>query len=427
MRWILRLFGALIVLGLAAVLGVYLAVRRDTPGVPLDATVETEDVLVLRAIVKRAGDPRALAVGDTRSLTVSAEELAILSKIATSRVEGTGLRAEPVDGAVRVHVSRVSPRPDVSPYVDVQADLSGTPKAPRIAGVQLGSLPVPGAVAQPVFDEVYARLKDRFQRAAPLLDAIEGVESKGGQVTVRYRWTQALADTVDSRGRGLVAMQLGEARLRDYQAALVEGLKGTRRRAVSLSTVMRPLFAKMRERGARDRVEWQAAFFVATAFVLERALHDVTGLEVEEAPRRTVRLWRRTDLPKHFLVSALVAAVGDRAFADALGLSKEITDSEAGGSGFSFVDLAADRAGTQLVERALARPEVISAVLEQLSSPKLTDPGLLPDPRDLPEGLTEAELESSGRAPGTPKYQALVDEMDGRLAKTDLHRTLLTK
>ena len=68
--------------------------------------------------------------------------------------------------------------------------------------------------------------------------------------------------------------------------------------------------------------------------------------------RQTVTLDGRDDFAKHFMVSAAIAAYADTALSDAIGLYKEIEDSRIG-SGFSFNDIAADRAGTKFGEKAV--------------------------------------------------------------------------
>ena len=66
-----------------------------------------------------------------------------------------------------------------------------------------------------------------------------------------------------------------------------------------------------------------------------------------------VTLRQRQDFTLHFLISAVIAAEAGTPLADAVGLWKELADARRGGSGFSFNDLAADRAGTRFGERAV--------------------------------------------------------------------------
>ena len=101
--------------------------------------------------------------------------------------------------------------------------------------------------------------------------------------------------------------------------------------------------------------ENRAAILVATFHVLgislEQILPEAAGWP--QSCTQTVTVDGRDDFAKHFMVSATIAAYADTALSDAIGLYKEIEDSRIG-SGFSFNDIAADRAGTQFGEKAVA-------------------------------------------------------------------------
>ena len=98
-----------------------------------------------------------------------------------------------------------------------------------------------------------------------------------------------------------------------------------------------------------------------------------------------LRLGGRSDLPKHWALSAaLGATVGDD-ITRAMGEWKELSDSMPGGSGFSFVDLAADRAGRR-IGRAAGRADRAKAIRAALAAATSAD--LLPiDAGLLVEGL----------------------------------------
>ena len=96
----------------------------------------------------------------------------------------------------------------------------------------------------------------------------------------------------------------------------------------------------------------------------------------------------RADLAKHFFVSAhLVAAMGGDT-ARGIGLGKESLDSN-DGSGFSFVDMAANRAGIIFAEKILAK----NIDLEQVAD-GFTVNRYLPEVADLAEGIQGEELRS---------------------------------
>ena len=75
----------------------------------------------------------------------------------------------------------------------------------------------------------------------------------------------------------------------------------------------------------------------------------------------------RHDLKQHFFISAGLQAASDANIAFTIGEFKELLDSDKGGSGFSFDDLAADRAGLRLAKRLLlATPADMPSILARL-------------------------------------------------------------
>jgi hypothetical protein len=96
-------------------------------------------------------------------------------------------------------------------------------------------------------------------------------------------------------------------------------------------------------------------------------------------------LYGRHDLAQHFAVSAALTASSGAAAAETAGILKEMLDARAGGSGFSFADLAADFSGIAFARRLLAQPSVLASI-EQSFTP--TDYAL--SPTGLAEGLSAA-------------------------------------
>jgi len=105
-------------------------------------------------------------------------------------------------------------------------------------------------------------------------------------------------------------------------------------------------------------------------------------------------------LAQHFLISAGIAAAGGSRLADAVGLFKELDDSRSG-SGFSFTDLAADRAGVRFAESATG-PN--AARLQGLLADKAEESLFMPRVRDLPEFMPKTSScgDSAGSIPALP-------------------------
>ena len=121
----------------------------------------------------------------------------------------------------------------------------------------------------------------------------------------------------------------------------------------------------------------------------------------------------RPDLTQHFTISAVLAATAGSPLSDVVGLYKELDDAR-NGSGFSFNDLAADRAGTRLgamaVGAAAGRDRLRLAV-----AAGLRESDLIPEVRDLPEFMPQAEFVRRFGGVGKPPYQAMLGRIEQRL------------
>jgi len=108
----------------------------------------------------------------------------------------------------------------------------------------------------------------------------------------------------------------------------------------------------------------------------------------------------RRDLAQHFVVSCgLTALVGGEA-AETAGIGKELYDSQFG-SGFSFVDLAADLAGTTFGSHVLEKKIPLPTL-----AVGFTVKDFLPEPADLREGIPWQEFrEKYGSAADDRFYQ----------------------
>ena len=98
----------------------------------------------------------------------------------------------------------------------------------------------------------------------------------------------------------------------------------------------------------------------------------------------------------------------------AVGVAKEMMDS-AGGSGFSFVDLTADRAGT-LFCIAATRDEASARAMQRMIRNGTALEDYIPNTLDLPEGITSVDFKNEYGGLGGARTDELVKEIIRRLA-----------
>ncbi len=148
---------------------------------------------------------------------------------------------------------------------------------------------------------------------------------------------------------------------------------------------------------------------------------DLGPPEDRIALRRRILLGGRGDLSQHFWVNAALAALADESRSLAVGLSKEEMDSTPGGSGFSFVDMAANSAGIRLA-RAATRTTQAAHTLQARIRRGVEVSDLLPSLRGLPEGITRDQLQADYGGLGGAETKRLLGEIDRRISELPHYR-----
>jgi hypothetical protein len=414
LRWILGTLGGLaLAVVLAAGAALWLALE-GTPSVAARADITPADIDRAVALA-RANDPRRTPPGWPRRLLLTERDADLLLFHASQRWLSANTRVQMLPGQALLQASVAAP---FGRWLNVELRLRQTASLPTVEGLRVGRLPLPAALAMPLLRTLATR---RGVQLDALLAAewIQQVRIDRGRTLVRYTFGPETA----ARLRAALVPPGEQQRLQAYNTKLVELTRDAASGTVSLAPLLAPLFGLAAERSAAggDAVaENRAALVVLAFFANQRPL----GLVVPDAhdwprpPPLRVTLLGREDFTLHFLISAVIAAEAGTPLADAVGLWKELADARRGGSGFSFNDIAADRAGTRLGEAAVRDAERLQARL----AAGVAEGDLMPPVADLPEFLPEAEFVARFGGVGAPAYQRLLDDIDARIAALPLLR-----
>ncbi len=166
-------------------------------------------------------------------------------------------------------------------------------------------------------------------------------------------------------------------------------------------------------------------YFGADSF--ELLVGDVSQLTPKQSSKRrmlqsSVTLKNRVDLQKHFMYSVALQLFGNTTASDTIGEFKEFLDSNPGGSGFSFADLTADRAGTRLAQLATESENSAEMVQFKLTQ-KLEEEDFMPDVTDIPEGISAENFEKEYGNVNSSNYQTMLFFIDSQLAGLTLYET----
>ncbi len=421
-----RLAGALalpLALAAAAALAVALAVE-DVPRVARPPPLSAGDVAAgVRAVqqwaLARVLPQDAAAAPSQLLLPQHAAEWLLDQAANRGRPSATRLELRPGAALVRASVA-VPANAFLGGWLNVEAVLKDGAGLPAVERLRVGRLPLPGWAGDLALRRLAARLDARLAAGSEgaaalhvLGRTVRGLAFGAGEVRVAYEWDDGVRDR-------LVAALLPPARqqrARAYHERLA-GLAAAAgpRRDVSLARLIGPMFAlaQARSRAGAPAAENRAAlqtlalYAVGTAWT---AFLPAAG-DWPALPRLAVTLAGRDDFPQHWLVSAAIAAEGGGPLADAIGLYKELGDTRRGGSGFSFTDLAADRAGTLVGLRAVEAPAALQARL----AAGVEERDLIPEVADLPEFMSAAEFARRYGAVGSPAYRRVLAAIEARVA-----------
>ena len=352
--------------------------------------------------------------GRTAAVRVLAPDADVAANYAAYLLARGSARLSLGEGEAQVAISLPIGGVPALAYVNVEATLVQTTGLPQVRSLSIGRLPILDVLVEALTPSLLRLVAGRPEGQAAF-SALREVRLAPPALTIVYRWPDTLAQRPDAA----LFSAADRERLQRYQTVLAEEVRRAPARAMALADLIGPLLrlAARQPAGSDAAAEHRSLILVATVHALGLPLQQVVAEAAQwpRAPRRTVTLDGRDDLAKHFLLSAAIAAYADTALADAIGLYKELEDARHG-SGFSFTDLAADRAGTRFGERAVAGAAA-AARIHDVAADGFSDADLMPPWRDLPEGLPEREFLRRFGGIDAPAYLDVVKEVDRRVAE----------
>ena len=416
MRFLIFSFGFfLLLLALGAAAVVAFGIEREAL-IEREVRLSAADVRHVRDLLA-LHDPRKMRDGQVETVVVGQRDLELAVNYLTGLVGRGGAAIEIGDGSARLRATLHLPRSKLGEYVNIDAELVAGEGLPRLAPFAIGRLQIPESVTdfllRLALDTWYHTIGS--ERTS---DVVRRVVFEPGVMRLTYRWDARVVAAM----RDALMPPADQDRLAAYNALLVERMQSGRG-PVALSQLLPTFFALARTRSAAGEpaAENRALITLLAYYVQNGGIERLAPAAAHwpQPERRTVTLLGRRDLAQHFLVSAALAAqVGD-AIADAIGVFKEVDDAD-GGSGFSFRDLCADKAGTAFGARGSAPSS--AAALQQLVIELRKDNELMPAVEDLAENMQQATFTQRYGGVGDPRYEAIVSDIADRIRRLPLYR-----
>lgn len=405
LRILLYCFGAIIIVIVMLIsFGI-----SDQPELKLDWAITQADVTRAKKILHEGSKTRPDEIG---MIELTQADLNLAANYLLNRFgQGRALVALKAN-KIRFAVTAALPENSLGKYLNISFRLGheNDNPLPTLTKFKAGKLLLPSKVAAFVIDTVikHTYLNEYFLLAT---DPIKAVAIDDEKITITYHPSQATLDTA----RDLLTHNNTTNHTNVYQGKLAEIV---RRHdpdwRLSLAELSKPLFALAYQRSTLDTAIEENRMVIYT-------INDyVNNQKIDAVPYYPAFLYKRIDLAQHFIGAAAITASVNSQIAQVLGEEKELRDAQSG-SGFSFVDLAADKTGTRFGELATASP-ASARKLQQTMATVEDYMDFMPDPRALPEHMDEATFKKRYGAINSEAYRNVSKQIDALIAATPIYR-----
>jgi hypothetical protein len=319
------------------------------------------------------------------------------------------------------------PKNPIGEYLNIDILLLPGPGI-TVSHVKFGSVKVPGNLALSTL--VYlANWYTNSDIASQFVHQVESVSMSERQIQLSILPLAQFLRELNDVKQGVGGNSDEEMRLRTAYYLKQLSLLGVGKRLTpqSLAKYIGPVFSRAKSRSSYETApkENEAAIMALAIYAGHHRFANLVGNVQPKKGRAAMpnakpTLGSRADLNQHFIFSAAIKILSEQGLSIAIGEFKELMDRSDDGSGYSFVDLAADFAG---VEFAIAATSPSSAIAVQSLLAGKTDESLFfPNIQGLPEGLSKNEFTQIFTEVDSPEYLKMVQSINQRIAKLPIHQ-----
>ncbi|MFH2058115.1 MAG: hypothetical protein ABIJ59_04355 [Pseudomonadota bacterium] len=427
-KWVLFIF--FIGLLVLPVVGFVLSIQK-TPKVTQHEVQSFDNVKRVKELVDKSR-PAHMRKRQIQVFQMNEQDLNLLVSYALSQ----GLKPDTVyskirllENAIKADITIVIPSTPLGEYINISLDVKSAGTTLSVVSLQIGRLFIYGRIINPVLNFLHKYLLkiQVYQNLMENTDAIQQISIKNNLLKIIYQWDpDSLAKLQESSKTILLPMD-HQKRLIFYNNELTDILKPYKRQNVSLAHVIAPMFQRALEqlKISNDPVQENRALLQTLALYSNgTSLAHFISQDLQKTINSPIKsflvLNGKKDLPKHFLVSAGLSVSAGSSLANFIGLAKEVEDSD-GGTGFSFADLAAGKAGVKLGQLAVASKQTAQRLQLKMSSIK-KEADFMPDIDQLSEGLMTLAFKKKYTDLDSKAYSLVNDEIDRRISQCSVYQ-----
>ncbi|PID43469.1 MAG: hypothetical protein CSB48_05235 [Proteobacteria bacterium] len=321
-------------------------------------------------------------------------------------------------------------------YINLTATISPSSNGLSVDRVSFGSIEIPGGMALGFLETLLNIVIDGDSFGTKLIRAVDSLAVTNSTITLKYHpvpdFRLAMTNTRKKFAKARNnATTFGDPKVvkayYDHICAFHSQIRdiGTPHFGYYLGTAFS--LAEKRSHLTESPIEENKAALLALAIFLGSGNFDsvIGALDQEtfakcQPQKSATTLANRNDLRLHFIFSAALKLLSDSGLSFAIGEFKELLDTQQGGSGFSYADLAADRAGIRFAELSQDKN---GALRVQTTASRFTDEQFFfPDIADLPEGVSRKDFEQAGGIDSN-NYKSYLATINRRIEKLPLYTT----
>ena len=391
----------------------------DKPDIAVGWTPTRDDIARAKKILHEGAKTKPDEIG---TIELSEADLNLAANYLLNRYSQSATKIELKNNMLRFTVTMTLPQNSLGHYVNISFRLGNDNgiELPNLKKFKAGKLLIPAKFAAFVIKKIirYSSLNDYFILAT---HPVKYVKIDQHKITIIYFSSQEnltkarnfLIQSGDSPGVDIYRQKLAE---------IIAGHDPEWR--LSLADLLKPLFELAYQRSTLENAieENKMAITAINNYVNKKETKKFLASSASKpatGQQYSAFLYKRIDLAQHFIGSAAITSSVNGQVARVVGEEKELSDAQRG-SGFSFIDLAADKAGTRFGEMATSSPENARKIQKAMS--EINDySDFMPDPRDLPEHMDEAEFKQRYQSIDSPAYHEVTKLIDARIAETPIY------
>ena len=393
----------------------------NKPDIAVGWTLTREDIARAKKILHEGSKTKP---DEIRTIELTQPDLNLAANYLLNRYSRSAAKIELKNKVLRFTVTMTLPQNNLGQYLNISFRLGNDDEneLPTLTKFKAGKLLLPAKFAAFVIDNIirYTSLNEYFILATHPIKTV-----KIDQQKISITYYSSLETLIQARN--FLTQSGDNPKLDIYQQKLFEiTASHDPEWRLSLADLLKPLFELAYQRSTLENAieENKIAIMAINDYVnkkeTKKFLSSSASKPITEK-RYSAFLYKRIDLAQHFIGSAAITASLNGQVAKVAGEEKELSDAK-DGSGFSFIDLAADKAGTRFGEMATSSPESARKIQKAMSGIKdYSD--FMPDPRDLPEHMDEAEFKQRFQSVDSPAYQEISKQIDARITATPIYNS----